>query len=119
MEEHSPSSAFVSETAMVKCRFCQTTLRKKNYKTHLKNIHPKQDCEDLSGKDQLKISNMFFKGNSSKKSKADVDSVVESTSVENILLPDQTRPDDAVGEEGDFAASASRTRKAFQKQVLD
>ena len=113
MEENSPSSAFVSETAMVKCRFCQTTLRKKNYKSHLKNIHPKQDCEDLSGKDQLKISSMFFKGNSSKKSKADVDSVVENTSVENILLPDQTRPDDAVDEEGDFAASASRKRKAI------
>ena len=56
---------------------------------------------------------MFFKGNSSKKSKADVDSVVESTSVKNILLPDQTRPDDAVDEEGDFAASASRKRKAI------
>ena len=61
MSENSPSS-FVSEKVMVTCRICLTTLRKKNYKTHLKKIHPKANTDDLSGKDQLKISSMFSLG---------------------------------------------------------
>ena len=61
MSENSPSS-FVSEKAMVTCRICLTTLRKKYYKTHLKKIHPRANTDDLSGKDQLKISGMFLLG---------------------------------------------------------
>ena len=61
MSENSPSS-FVSEKAMVTCKFCLTTLRKKYYKTHLKKIHPRANTDDLSGKDQLKISGMFLLG---------------------------------------------------------
>ena len=48
-----------SETAIEKCRVCKITLRRKNYKAHLKNVHPKEDSDDLSGYSQPKITSMF------------------------------------------------------------
>ena len=48
-----------SETALEKCRVCKITLRRKNYKAHLKNVHPKEDSDDLSGYSQPKITSMF------------------------------------------------------------
>ena len=49
----------VSEVVKVKCRICQVTLKRKNYKAHLKNVHPKENPEDLSGWSQPKIPSMF------------------------------------------------------------
>ena len=49
----------VSETATVKCRVCKLVLRRKNYKAHLKALHPKDDPGDLSGWCQNKITSMF------------------------------------------------------------
>ena len=37
----------VSETAVEICRICKIKLRRKNYKAHLKNAHPKADVDDL------------------------------------------------------------------------
>ena len=45
---------FLSETMKVKCRICQMELLEKNYKHHLKTVHPKEDSKDLS-----RISDMF------------------------------------------------------------
>ena len=87
MEDNISSASFVSETAMVKCRVCQTSLRKKNYKTHLKKIHPKEDYEDLSWKDQLKLSKMFFRGKSSKKSEGSRYVFAESELIAEVVLP--------------------------------
>ena len=76
MSASSPSSSFVSERAMVTCRLCQITLRKKNYKSHLKKRHPKANIDDLSGKDQLKLSNMFLLGESTRdKNEKEVESM--------------------------------------------
>ena len=73
MEENISSSSFVSEKAMITCRLCLTTLRLKNYKSHLKRIHPKANHEDMSGKDQLKISNMFSSTKSTKQTEGEGD----------------------------------------------
>ena len=117
MEGNSSSSGFVSETAMVKCRICQTSLRKKNYKTHLKKVHPIADCEDLSGKDQQKISSMFFTGRSSKGN----DTLDKSTTPESDqIMP--VNPDDDTGQilqdeserEADITVDHSKKRKAME-----
>ena len=51
----------VSETAIEVCRFCKLKLRRKNYKAHLKNVHPKENSDDLAGQTQIKITNLFSK----------------------------------------------------------
>ena len=43
------------------CRFCKVKLRRKNYKAHLKNVHPKENSDDLAGQSQMKITNLFSK----------------------------------------------------------
>ena len=52
-------SPHVSEKVTVKCRLCKIVLRRKNYKAHLKAVHPKDDPDDLSGWRQNKIDSMF------------------------------------------------------------
>ena len=52
----------VSESAIEICRICKLKLRRKNYKTHLKNVHPKSNSEDLSGWSQPKITSLFPQG---------------------------------------------------------
>ena len=56
----------VSEKVTVKCRLCKIVLRRKNYKAHLKAVHPKDDPDDLSGWRQNKIDNMFGSSSLSK-----------------------------------------------------
>ena len=117
MEDNISSASFVSETAMVKCRVCQTSLRKKNYKTHLKNIHPKKDYEDLSGKDQLKLSNMFFRGKSSKKSEGSRDVVAESEVNRDVSIHFDDFSQDVsntIDGEADLTANVSKKRKAME-----
>ena len=67
---------------------------------------------------------MFFKGNSSKKNKADVDGVVESTSVENISLTDQIsdlNADDTVDEvtHGEPVREVSKKMKSKRKGAAE
>ena len=50
---------FLSQTMKVKCRICPTELLEKNYKHHLKTVHPKEDSNDLSTSGHSKISDMF------------------------------------------------------------
>ena len=50
---------FLSKTVKVKCRICQTKLLKKNYKHHLKTVHPKENFKNLTTLGQYKISDMF------------------------------------------------------------
>ena len=57
--ESSEKSVHISESATVKCRFCLVSLRRKNYKAHLKKVHPRENAEDLSGRSQQRISSMF------------------------------------------------------------
>jgi hypothetical protein len=59
MDHTESKQLHISEVATVKCRLCATTMRRKNYKAHLKKIHPKANSEDLSGWTQPKISTMF------------------------------------------------------------
>ena len=47
---------YKSEIAIEKCRVCKISLLRKNYKAHLKNVHPKENANDLSGLSQPKIS---------------------------------------------------------------
>ena len=127
MEDNIDSSpSFVIETAMVKCRVCQTSLRKKNYKNQLKNQHPEEDSEDLSGKDQRKILSMFMLSNSSRKnvkkgSGKDLDSHEEAPNSDldqaiNIIDDEkrmETSQEIARGE-SDSAVSESKKRKALE-----
>ena len=62
MENSAGKHYHISDIAMVKC---VTTMRRKNYKAHLKKIHPKANSENMSGWSQLKISNMFPSANAS------------------------------------------------------
>ena len=59
MERTEGKQLHISEIATVKCRLCATTMRRKNYKAHLKKIHPKANSDDLSGWSQPKILNML------------------------------------------------------------
>ena len=38
---------FLSETASLKCRFCKKQLLRKNYKDHIKKVHPGENFDDL------------------------------------------------------------------------
>ena len=58
MEHKEGKQLHISEIATVKCRLCGTIMRRNNYKTHQKKIHPKLNSEDLSGWCQPKISNL-------------------------------------------------------------
>ena len=55
----------ISETAKVTCRVCRISLRRKNYKCHLKNKHPKENADDLSGLSQPKITSLLTQFTSS------------------------------------------------------
>ena len=47
----------------IKCRVCNLNLLLKNYKSHLKNVHPDENVKDLRGANQLEISSSFsFRG---------------------------------------------------------
>ena len=59
MEHAENKQLHISEVFTVKCKLCATTIRRKNYKVHLKTIYPKANSEDLSGWTQPKISSMF------------------------------------------------------------
>ena len=59
MDHTESKQLHISEVATVKCRLCSTTIGRKNYKAHLKKIHPKANSEDFSGWTQPKISTMF------------------------------------------------------------
>ena len=52
---------YYSETVTIKCRVstCKKEILKKNYKLHLKSVHPKENCEDLTPYGQSKISDLF------------------------------------------------------------
>ena len=62
MESH-----YYSETVTIKCRVstCKKEVLKKNYKLHLRTVHPKENCEDLTPFGQSRISDLF--SNQSKK----------------------------------------------------
>ena len=57
MEER--SRKYLSETLKVKCQHCGCEVMNKNYKQHLKNVHPKEDSTDLRIQGQRKVSDMF------------------------------------------------------------
>ena len=57
MEEK--SRKFLSETLRVKCLYCGSEIMNKNYKQHLKNVHPNQDSSDLRIHGQRSLSDMF------------------------------------------------------------
>ena len=50
---------FPSETATLKCRFCRKQLLRKNYKSHIKDVHPGENFDDLKPCGQSTISDMF------------------------------------------------------------
>ena len=50
---------FISETATLKCRFCKKQLLRKNYKGHIKALHPGENFEDLKPSGQSTINDMF------------------------------------------------------------
>ena len=54
----------ISESATVTCRVCRIRLSRKNYKAHLKNIHPKENPNDLSGLSQPKITSLLTSSHS-------------------------------------------------------
>ena len=82
--------SYKSESLMEKCRVCKTVLLRKNYKTHLKKIHPKEDPGDLSGWSQQKIFSIFAAGGGSRDRKEVVeDKVEELQDVDDTVLPTQ------------------------------
>ena len=54
----------ISESATVTCRVCRIRLSRKYYKAHLKNIHPKENPNDLSGLSQPKITSLLTSSHS-------------------------------------------------------
>ena len=55
----------ISEIAKVTCKVCRISLRRKNYKFHLKNTHPKENSDYLSGLSQPKITSLLPQSTSS------------------------------------------------------
>ena len=53
--------AFVSETIHIKCRICHKEMLRKNYKAHLKNVHPNENSQDTTPFSQRTISDLFSK----------------------------------------------------------
>ena len=119
----SPSSSFVSERVMVTCRLCQITLRKKNYKSHLKKRHPKANINDLSGKDQLKLSNMFMLGESrSDNNEKEVESMEVIDNLQNYdrVGDGDSDNDMAFHEEEEqlqLPEADTKKRKRFEKKI--
>jgi hypothetical protein len=37
---------FLSETVKSRCQFCEKEIMLKNYKQHIRNVHPKKDPDD-------------------------------------------------------------------------
>lgn len=53
--------AFISETTQIKCRICHKEMLRKNYKAHLKNVHPTENSDDTTPFSQRTISDLFSK----------------------------------------------------------
>ena len=53
-------SHLYSETVTIQCRVstCKKEILKKSYKLHLRSLHPKKNCEDLTPFGQSKISDI-------------------------------------------------------------
>ena len=62
----------ISEIAKVTCKVCRISLRRKNYKFHLKNTHPKENSDYLSGLSQPKITSLLPQSTSSHSRKSTV-----------------------------------------------
>ena len=60
-------ASYLSETVTEKCRICKLNLLRKNYKAHLRNVHPEENEKDLSGWTQPKITSIFSHGNIKRK----------------------------------------------------
>ena len=67
MDVKGGKSPHLSEKANVKCRVCKTELRRKNYKAHLKAVHPKENAGDLSGLSQNKLTSMLLRVGNNRK----------------------------------------------------
>ena len=50
---------FLSETVKVKCQFCEKEIMRKNYKQHIRNVHPKKDPDDLTPLGQSRLTRFF------------------------------------------------------------
>ena len=72
---------FIGQTATLRCRFCRKQLLRKNYKTHIKAIHPGENVDDLKPCGQSNISDLF---NRQKQNKAG-----SSSSVEGFAEPNE------------------------------
>ena len=85
MENSAGKQYHISDIVMVKCRICVTTMRRKNYKAHLKKIHPKANSENMSGWSQPKISNMFPIANASQTVVSVRLSIIDKKNLQNTV----------------------------------
>ena len=49
----------LAQNVKLKCRVCKKDIYRKNYKSHLQNTHPSQNCDDMSPHGQIKLTSMF------------------------------------------------------------
>ena len=79
MSSAKTKTSFKSETLQVLCRVCRKSVLNKNYKDHLKNMHPNEDHSDLRphGQTMLDLSSWAIPRNKRDRSSLDNESESE------------------------------------------